>query len=296
MRKTFFVTGGTGYLGRNCIPKMLDHSWDPVLLVRPTSDLSTFDGQLDIIRALNIEGDLEKGFRDYRPEGILHMATNYGKGSASLEEVLQTNLNFPVQLLELAKKYNVKQFINIDTNLPENTSPYALSKKQFLKWLRLFSRDFKCVNIGLEYFYGPLDGSKKFITMVIRTILAGKDRLALTAGEQRRDFIFIDDAVDAILTIMNQQDTGQDSWQEFEVGSGETVSLKELVTFIAQSIPECKTQFGFGDLPYRENELMESKADLSAISSLGWAPKYSLKEGLQKTVAEESRNHVKVAS
>ena len=289
MRQTLMLTGGTGYLGSHLLEKILDHGFRVILLKRSHSKTERLKSLLGKVVSVDIDHqDMESVFAEYRPWSILHLATQYGRGSEDYSQIVESNLGFPLKLLDLAKKYGVAGFINIDTSLPWDTSPYALSKKQLVSWLKVFSPPVKCVNIVLENLYGPLEGSNKFVSMVVRAILSGKSDLDLTAGDQKRDFIYIDDAVMAILTVLRQLDEMPQEWNSFEVGSGEPVSIRSLVHKIADLVPECQTRFDFGAVPYRPNEPMETRANLSEISKLGWRPQTSLADGLAKTIRMET--------
>jgi CDP-paratose synthetase len=288
MTQTLILTGGTGYLGSHLLKKILDQGFRVILLKRSSSETERLSPLLDRVISIDIDHqDLENVFAKYCPWSILHLATQYSCGLEDYSKIVGSNLEFPLKLLNLAKKYGVKSFINIDTSLAWDTSPYALSKKQLVSWLKVFSAPVKCVNIVLENFYGPFEGSNKFVSMVIRAILSGSNHLGLTAGDQSRDFIYIDDVVAAILTLLNQLGEMPQEWNSFEVGSGESVTIKQLVYKIADLTPDCKTRFDFGAVPYRPNEPMETRANLSAILKLGWSPKVSLADGLAETIRLE---------
>ncbi len=160
---------------------------------------------------------------------------------------------------------------------------YALSKKQFSEWLKQLAGKMKVVNIQLEHMYGPKDDNKKFIPYVIEQCINNVPGLKLTLGEQKRDFIFIQDVVSAYLCLLNKYKCLQDDYNEIEVGSGNSVTIRELVKTITK-ITSSRTRLLFGALPYRGNEIMESIADISMMKNLGWSPLVSLAEGIKKTI------------
>ena len=87
--------------------------------------------------------------------------------------------------------FKVKYFLNTDTFLDRRINFYSLSKKQFLEWLKLYSKDLVCANLVLEHFYGPEDDASKFVSFVIQSLLKNVSSLDFTPGDQKRDFIFM---------------------------------------------------------------------------------------------------------
>jgi nucleoside-diphosphate-sugar epimerase len=71
------------------------------------------------------------------------------------------------------------------------------------------------------------------------------------------------------------------------VGSGKNVTIREFVETIQKLSENSVTKLKFGALPFRKNEVMESKVDLRALQALGWEPKVSLSEGLARTIQVE---------
>lgn len=67
------------------------------------------------------------------------------------------------------------------------------------------------------------------------------------------------------------------------LGSGETVSIRNLVEIIKES-SKSQTRLLFGSIPMRKTELLCSNADISILQNLGWTPKFSLNEGIKKTI------------
>ena len=88
------------------------------------------------------------------------------------------------------------------------------------------------------------------------------------------------------MVILGKLECLQDSFIEFAIGSGNVVSIKELVLLIKELTKNTNTKLNFGKIPYRENELMLSKADISGLVKLGWQPKFTLTEGLTEYIKE----------
>ena len=201
--------------------------------------------------------------------------------------ILESNLLLPLELINFSKKYNVATFVNTDTVLSKNINSYSLSKNQFKEWLDYYSRDMLCINISIEHFYGPFDDRSKFVSHIVNSLRSDIKSIDLTYGMQERDFIYIDDVVNAFIKIIkhNHKKTGL---YNYEIGSGVNITIKSFVTLIANLLDNSTTKLNFGAIPYRENEVMRSDVDIKAVKSIGWRPLVELEEGLRRTLIKES--------
>lgn len=113
------------------------------------------------------------------------------------------------------------------------------------------------------------------------------DFIDLTLGEQKRDFIYIDDVVEAFMTLVNFSFDVPNNLYRYEIGTGKNIEIREFVQTVKTMTGNKVTRLNFGMLPYRENEIMESHVDISMLSRLGWQPQISLVEGLKYTIDQE---------
>ena len=286
-RASLLLTGGTGFLGSNLLRRLVAEGVPVVLVKRATSKVTRIADVLPRVRTYDIAtGVLPRIFEENRIDTVLHCATHYGRGS-SPADILETNIVLPLRLLQLASETGVKSFINTDTILDKRVSEYSLSKRQFAEWLELYGRRLVCVSVALEHFYGPDDDPSKFVAGVIRDLLLGAPRIELTPGAQRRDFIHVDDVVDAFLKILNFCEQARSGFYHFEVATNAPITIRELVEEIRRLVGRPETRLEFGALPYRENEVMDSLVDTSALRALGWTPRIGVREGLARTIAAE---------
>ena len=286
--KTILLTGGTGYLGSALASKLLKENYKLAVLIRNTSDLNRLADIKNQLTLLNTDQfTLEECIKKVNPAIVIHCATDYGRKNADPENIASTNLIFPLKLLHLCKKHLVSCFINTDTVLDKNVNAYSLAKYQFKEWLSVYAADLVCVNMQLEHFYGPGEDTSKFISMLIDKMLTPATEIDLTSGEQKRDFIYIDDVVNAFLIILKKTVTLQKGFYNFGVGTKAPITIKSLVEMIKTLCNNDQTQLNFGAIPYRKNEVMESVIDTTALQELGWKTTFTLKEGLQKTITTE---------
>ena len=286
--KTILLTGGTGFLGSNLLKELVLRKFRVILILRSSSNIWRIRNVLDKVITVNIdEVALDKIFLDEKIDIILHCATNYGRKEIDPISLLEANLILPLNLLQLGRKANVSCFINTDTLLDKRISYYSLSKSQFKEWLKVYSNEITCINIALEHFYGPLDDQSKFVTYIIKNILADVDAIDLTGGDQKRDFIYIDDVVAAFMKIIEHSFGLRCGFINYEIGTSHVISIRDFVSLVKSMARNGRTRLNFGAIPYRDNEVMESRVDITEIRKLNWAPRFTLEEGLKKTIALE---------
>jgi nucleoside-diphosphate-sugar epimerase len=122
-----------------------------------------------------------------------------------------------------------------------------------------------------------------FLSALIQSLLVQKD-FAMTHGEQYRDFVYIDDVVDAIIKSLTADSKVNGS--VVNIGAGSSCQVKNIATLIANSIhPDANNHLKFGVVPYRSNEVMKYAVNIArAEKLLDWQPTTKLEQGLQQTV------------
>jgi CDP-paratose synthetase len=290
------ITGGSGFLGRHVVNYFLDNSNHYlILLTRDESDYSWLDkiGQhrfenvtLEEIRSIK-SGDFE-----HYADTILHMATEYGRNTEDVDQILISNLGLPISLLQFAKTARIPHYVNIDSyfNKPGNAydylGDYAKSKKALALWYPAYSETLAITNIILEHVYGPGDSPLKFVPTFMRSASKNfDDGTTFSQGEQIRDFVYVTDVASALLQVVSQKDLDK-GVRNMNLGTGVGTSLTEFGRIVCEQLGvTSKPPFGSGS--YRENEIMASVADLSLFTKINWSPKFTLEMGIQETILKE---------
>jgi CDP-paratose synthetase len=285
------LTGATGFLGSHILRKLLERGYNLIILKRSISNTWRIANLLDKVKVYDIDKvGIEKPFEENRIDIVIHTATNYGRNKESASDVVETNLLFSLKLLETATFYNTDTFFNTDTLLYKYLNFYSLSKKQFVEWLKYFSNKIQVVNLKLEHVYGPKDDDKKFVTWVVRQLIKNVDFIDLTEGDQERDFIYVDDVVDAYLLLIEKAKCLEDDYTEFDVGTGKPIKIRDFIYKVYETVAKkqpIKTRLNFGAIPYREGEFMKINENIQPLLDLGWSPKIPLEKGIQILVEEE---------
>ncbi len=287
--RTVLLTGATGFLGSHIARALL---YQRVRLYATARHTSSFGRLLDIkeeIEWIKTDGHLPSSLRELPAiDCIVHCATNYGRGEATPISTIESNLMLPLQLLETTVDNGLKCFINTDTYLDKGINHYSLSKKQFAEWLESYKERLVCINVVLEHFYGPRDNKTKFVTWLTDQLLDQVERIPLTAGQQRRDFIYIDDVVAGFLAIFRFAQDTDVGFHRFDVGSGTPISIRHFAELAKVMTGNSRTVLDFGAIPYRPGEVMDATIDIRALTALGWKPSVGLTEGLSKTIAQKT--------
>ncbi|MEA5468202.1 NAD(P)-dependent oxidoreductase [Spirulina sp. 06S082] len=294
--KNILVTGATGFLGHHVISKLVAEGYKVGILKRKFSDLSRLNPFLGLIDIFDLDTMLiPEILTSFQGDAIIHLATNYGRSlNEPITGVIESNLVFPLSLLECSGEFKIKVFINTDTyfnkfSIPYGKLPaYSLSKQNLLEWMTILRQksSIKLFNLRLEHIFGPQDNSNKFLPFLIENLKNNVPKIDLTLGTQRRDFIYVEDVVDAFLTLIKKYHlipSVDNSYIEYEVGTGESILLRDFVEMIHDSL-NSRTKLNFGAIPYANYEIMDSKASINPLKNLGWHPQHTLSEGIEKTL------------
>jgi len=283
------LTGASGFLGSALALHWLKAGHQVALLLRPSSHLQRLGGldpSFNIGRCAT-DAEVDAFVKKTRPELVVHTACSYGRQGENNLQVFDANLRFGAAIIQaLQESTQSFTFINTGSALAPEVSIYALSKHQFAAWGRMLALQsggqLRFINVLLQQMYGPGDDVSKFTTHVLHACQRNEPVLKLTAGEQARDLIYIDDVVQAYDTLLNKRDQ-LEAAQDIDVGSGVAPTIRQFVE-TAHRLTASRTDLHFGALPYRTNEAMHCQANIGRIRQLGWQPAFDLEAGLQKTI------------
>jgi nucleoside-diphosphate-sugar epimerase len=298
VRKNILITGATGFLGQVVLNKLLYNSeYYFYIIMRPNSNTKIITSnrhRMSQFEAVSIEDprELPQKLSKKRIDIFLHLATNYGRNSESIAQILEANLILPLSLLKLAISNDSCHFINIDSfynkpgNFQDRLFDYSQSKAALIPWLKKEVNQIRVSNLILEHMYGPDDKQHKIIPKLIASAkLNYQDGLKLSPGKQLRDFVFVEDVASAIEIIIENEPEVNLGYQDIEVGTGEARTLIYLSKVI-NKILGINVPAPFSLSAYPDDEIMSSYADTHILKSLGWGPSHSLESGLRKTIGD----------
>jgi CDP-paratose synthetase len=288
-----FLTGSSGFLGGALARHWIACGHELWILARPTSCLDrlvNLPASVRVLRTSFLE-EIEAAVRMADPDVIVHTACSYGRKGETPLDLMDVNMRLGTVLMQSvldkpACNERPTTFINTGTVLGSDVSLYALSKNQFSAWGGLLAAQapekLRFIDVKLQQMYGIGDDRSKLTTHVIEACCNNELRLALTQGEQIRDFIHINDVVLAYDSILEHHGDFATS-DKIEVGSGEGVTLRSFVE-LTKKLAGASTLLDFGAVPYRANEAMLCVADTTRLRSLNWRPKVPLVNGIKNTI------------
>jgi CDP-paratose synthetase len=292
--QTILLTGATGFLGSYLLEALLSKGHKVVILKRSTSDAWRIESLLDQCVSYDIDTQsLELAFDEQKIDAVIHTACSYERKGESISDIIAANLTYGLKLLDACLKYNTRTFFNTDTLLKKNLNNYALSKAQFVEWLKKYSDSVQCINLKPEHMYGFNDDNAKFVYWLLDKMFYSEETINLTSGDQMRDFIHVTDVVSAYMLILDKLDS-LPRFVEFDVCTDELISVKDFVLILENLVKEItgvdiKNRLHFGAISYRPGEVMEPKLSNAELKSLGWKPKIALSDGLKKMVGDFKR-------
>jgi nucleoside-diphosphate-sugar epimerase len=293
------VTGASGFLGSHLVRKLVEDGHSVTVLLRPGSDAWRLDGVLSQVRciegSLKDAGKIAGGLREEPVEVAFHLAWSgvTGEERNSAEQITR-NVPGSLALWRVLRDTGCETLISVGSQaeygphcgilherLPTNpVTAYGVAKAALCALLQRL-----CVLGGMRFVwlrllsaYGPADDERHMVPSLIRALLR-RERPALTAGEQIWDYLYVADAASALCAAMESRTSGV-----FNLGSGRAIALREFILAVRDCI-DSSLPLGFGETPYRPDQVMHLEADISALrAATGWAPKIAIEEGVRRTV------------
>lgn len=292
------VTGGAGFIGSHLVERLLRDGHEVSVLDNFSTGREQNLAHLKTNKALSIKRVDIADFHEIRGafdgiDWVFHIA-----GLADIVPSIQnpisyhhSNVDGTISVLESARLANVKRFVYAASAscygipdvypTPETAPirpqyPYALTKNIGEQMVMHWGQIYKMPVISLRFFnvYGPRSRTSGAYGAVFGVFLAQKlaDKPLTIVGDgnQTRDFTFVTDVVDAVVTAAESNITGE----VMNVGSGKPTSVNRLAELLGG-----EREF----LPKRPGEPDFSEADLTKIRKLlNWFPKVSIEEGVAK--------------
>ncbi len=292
MQKNILIVGGSGFIGHNLAKTCLNRFKVTCLSLNKINKEKKLNKVKYIIADISKKKDLKKKILK-RYDIVINLGGYIDHKNKSL--ALKTHFNGCKNLVNFFYKRNIELFIqigssteygkqkspNIENNNGKPNTIYAQSKLKASKFLIKFSKKnfFPFVILRFYQVYGPEQNYNRLIPMVINSAINNLN-FKCSSGTQGKDFIYISDAVDAIMKCFNNKLV---IGKVINIGSGYKITIKNLILKIVNSIGKGKPIFGV--LKMRSDEPKNSFPNITiAKKVLGWRPKITLDSGLKKTI------------
>ncbi len=292
------VIGGTGFIGRHLVKFASENNYNVIVLSSKrhsdmacpgnveyiTADIRDFSGLKRVLygRVINYVVNLG-GYIDH---------TKFMSGGYS---VIETHFNGVLNLVRCLDWAKVRGFVQIGSSdeygsipAPQSEdkreqpiSSYSFAKLASNHFLQMLHREegFPIVLLRLFLVYGPGQDIQRFVPQVIQGCLRA-ERFPVSSGEQLRDFCYVEDIVQGILSAMKCSDA---MGKIINLASGNPVRVRDMIELIRSKIGTGIPMYG--EVKYRKGENMALYADISkAERILGWRACVKLDQGLEKTI------------
>jgi len=293
--KTVLLTGATGFIGRHCLGPLVSAGYDVHAV---SSKKASFKAsgvhwhQADLLDPRETK-DL---MQHVRPTHLLHLAWNVTPGKYWESEQNLLWLQASIELLRLFARRGGQRVVmagtcaeydwregacNESTTALVPSTLYGACKHSLQVVASAFTRQNKIpLAWGRIFFvFGPHEHSNRLVSSVIRALLAG-EVANCSHGQQRRDFSFVTDVAEAFVALLDSQVCGP-----VNIASGQAVEVKDIVLLIANRLDRVHL-VRLGAVPASESEPPSIVADVTRLSEeVGWCPRYTLSEALDKAIA-----------
>ena len=303
--KKLLVTGGAGFIGSEFVRQGVQRRYAITVI-----DKLSYAGDLKRIR--EVEGKItfhaaditdRKSVQDImkseKPDTVVHWAaeSHVDRSIANASPFLETNITGTQVLLDAAKDYGVKQFINISTDevygdlgkdgrfyesTPLNpSSPYSVSKASADMLGRAYQRTYglPVITIRPSNNYGPWQYPEKLIPVIIMKAMNNEKVPVYAKGENVREWLFVSDCADAVFQIMEKGEVGE----IYNIGSGEEKRNIEVVKTVLALLKKPEDLIEFTkDRPGHDFRYSLNSDKIKG--QLGWRCRVSFADGIEKTV------------
>lgn len=301
---SILLTGATGFIGSHLLEKLVELNEKVYILIKPNSNTWRIDhiinspsvvvvpsNQLSLVESIFEYGDVK---------AIFHLSTKYLKqnGWKDIDEMVYSNITFPVQLLELAIQYKVKYFINTGTWFEYAIQPkideemakvpfnfYANTKSIFEDLLigEFNKGNIQGLTLTLFNPYGPRDNDFKIIPSIIRWALGNEPVSLKSDGESCYGFTYVSDIINAyqrVLYMINNK-CFINRYENYFISLPFGFNIKTVVGILEMRLNR-KIDLTFGN--ETDPKFVETIDISKARTDLCWEPKITLKSGLDMTL------------
>jgi dTDP-glucose 4,6-dehydratase len=312
------VTGGAGFIGSHIVDRLLSEdfevtAYDDMSFGRPENlSQNKCRKEFHFVR-----GDIRdcKLLRNTlkNVDAVFHEAALVSVARSIKEPLLTNDLNIvgTLNVLKAASDQGVKRFVfassaavygntpskKISEDVaPNPVSPYGVSKVTGELYAKYFYKVHGLETVSLRCFnaYGPrqtLDSQSPYsgvITIFLNKLLSGVSPTIFGDGEQTRDFVYVEDVVQANMLALNSKNA---AGEIFNVGNGVSVSVNEVAETLNNILK--KKHLKTVHVSPRRGDIRHSCADITkAKETLGYKPNFSFEEGIRKLVEWYSEEHV----
>jgi UDP-glucose 4-epimerase len=301
------VTGAAGFIGSTLVDRLLADGHTVVGLDNfATGRATNLEHLVDVpefffVEADIVTADLQTILDEYRPEVVFHLAAQIDVRHSVADPEFDASVNVmgTLRLAEAARRTRVRKIVNTssggsiygtpptyptsETAPTDPASPYAAGKVAGEIYLNTYRHLYglQCSHIAPANVYGPRQdphGEAGVVAIFAQALLCGKPTRVFGDGTNTRDYVYVDDVVEAFVLAAAAIGDGQ----RFNIGTSVETSDRQLHSVVAAAVgaPD-DPEF----CPPRLGDLKRSCLDITVAERvLGWRPQIALDDGVRRTV------------
>jgi len=300
MKIKYLVTGGAGFIASHLVDRLIEKGYEVAIIDNlSTGKKENLNPKADFYEIDIRDQKVSEIFKKVKPELVFHYAAQIDvrKSVEDPVESAKTNILGGLNILENCKKFGVKKIIfassggaiygeadiipTLEDYLPHPVSPYGIEKLIFEHYLYFYKKEY-----GLDYLilrfaniYGPRQNSKGeagVVSIFCDKMILGEKIIINGDGKQTRDFVFVDDVINANILGIENNKSGI-----FNVGTSKETNINDIFHKLSKAF-NIKIQEVHG--PQKAGEQERSCLDFKKIKKdFEWNPEYNIERGLLKT-------------
>jgi len=299
--KTALVTGGAGFIGSHLVDRLLALEYRVVIIDNLSSGKLKYLNPAATFHHSDItQSSVNDVFQREQPDLVFHLAAQTSVPYSTREPVKDSEINVvgTLRMLEAARRFGVYKLIFSSTGgalygdpevdpCPDDhpvvpLSPYGMSKYLGEQYMEFYHRLYRLNFTSLRYgnVYGPRQdphGEAGVVAIFSQAMLEGKQPEIFGDGNQERDFVCVDDVVQANILAIDRGDG-----MHMNVGTGQRTSINHIFELLKSIIGY---RWGPVHRPARLGDVYQISLDSArAAQEMGWTPQVDLEEGLRRTV------------
>ncbi len=312
--KTYLVTGGAGFIGRNYISYLFQKYDDRVKVIN--LDKMTYAGNPENMREFQdranfqfVKGDICDAALVKKLMPGTDIVVNFAAEShvdrsiGNPDDFIKTDVFGAFVLLEAARKNSVEKFIQIstdevygsiingsfkETDTLEPSSPYSASKAgaDRLAYSYFVTYQLPVVITRCSNNFGPFQYPEKLVSLFVTNAIENKSLPVYGTGKNVRDWIFVMDHCDAIDFLVQNGKNGE----IYNIGGGNERTNLEITDLILETLDKPAELKKFvNDRPGHD---FRYSVDTTKLRQLGWAPRFEFKKAMAETIDWYKQNRL----
>jgi UDP-glucose 4-epimerase len=294
------VTGGAGFIASHLVDKLIENGYKVAVVDNlSTGKKENLNSKADFYKIDVQDSKLSEIFKKEKPDIVFHYAAQIDVRKSVEDPIAsaKTNILGSLNVLENCRKFGVKKIVfassggaiygeanaipTSESYTAQPASPYGIEKLVVEHYLNFYKKAYNLDYLALRFanVYGPRQNSKGeagVIAVFCDKMLSGQQPVINGDGKQTRDFVFVEDVINANILGIEKNESGI-----FNIGTGNETDINTLFS-------ELKNIFNLKieeiHVPGKLGEQQRSCLDFTrAKTMLGWQPQYNLNKGLEKT-------------